>query len=335
MPLRNRKAGHLVTAEDVVVLHLLSHPGGVGHRLGHQRGFQVVGEEAEHLGLAADVLGAGVAQPLFVTDQLAGEHAEQGVVGLHITHAEVVGVVGGDQRNAQLGADAGHLHVHDAVLDAAVVLDLQVEVGAEDLLVPGRHGAGHIGAPLENRLGDLTAEAGGGHDQTLAVLAQQLLVDAGSRKDAPAAHAAQVADAGELHQVAIADGIFGQHHQVVALLLFLLGVINGAIDDIHLIADDRLDARLGAELQQLDGAIHDAVVGQGQGRHAQLQGPLHHRRQLAGPIQEAVVAVVVERYEGQGGCTWNRTRLRPGSTFRALTAESGSRHTIYGAAPPA
>ena len=301
MPLRNRKAGHLVTAEDVVVLHLLGHLGGIGHRLGHHRRFQVVGEEAKHLGLAADVLGAGVAQPLFVTDQLAGEHAEQGVVGLHITHAEIVGVVGGDQRNAQLAADAGHLHVHDAVLDAAVVLDLQVEVGAEDLLVPGRHGAGHIGAPLENRLGDLTAETGGGHDQTLAVLAQQLLVDAGSRKDAPAAHAAQVADAGELHQIAVAHPILGQHHQVVAALFFRLRILDRAVDHIHLIADDRLDAGLTAELEQLDGAVHHAVIGEGQGGHAQLHCPLHHLRQLAGPIEEAVVAVVVERNEGQGG----------------------------------
>ena len=77
-----------------------------------------------------------------------------------------------------------------------------------------------------------------------------------------------MADAGELHQVAIADRVLGQHHQVVALLLFLLGVINGTIDDIHLVADDRLDPGLCAELEQLDGAVHHTVVGECKGWHA-------------------------------------------------------------------
>ena len=93
-----------------------------------------------------------------------------------------------------------------------------------------------------------------------------------------------MADAGELDQVAIADRIFGQHHQVVAALLFLLRIINGAIDDIHLIADDRLDPGLSAELEQLDGAVHHTVVGECKGWHAQLHSPIHHRRQLARPV---------------------------------------------------
>jgi len=37
-------------------------------------------------------------------------------VGLDVVAGEVVGVVGGDQGDAQLGADPGHLDVDDAVL---------------------------------------------------------------------------------------------------------------------------------------------------------------------------------------------------------------------------
>ena len=59
-------------------------------------------------------------------------------------------------------------------------------------------------------------------------------------------------------------------------------------------ADDRLEIRALAELEQLHGAIHDAVVGQGDGRHSQFLRPLHHCRKLRSPIQEAVIAVVVE-----------------------------------------
>ena len=108
-----------------------------------------------------------------------------------------------------------------------------------------------------------------------------------------------MADAGELDEVAVADGILGQHHQVVtAFLLGRIRVVEGAVDHIHLVADDRLHGCALAKLQQLDGAVHDAVIGERQSRHAQLLGPLHHRRQLAGSVQQAVVAVVVERNEG-------------------------------------
>ena len=313
----DREAGHLVAPQDVVVLHLVGHSGRVRHRLGHHFGLKVVGEQGEHFRLALDVFGACVAQPLLIAHQLAGEHAEQGVVGFDVVAGEVVGVVGGDQGNAKFGGDAHDLGVHDPIFRRAVVLDFQVEVLAKALLVPAGHLPGHVGASLEDRLGDLAAQAGGGHDQALAVLLQGGLINAGARKDAAATHAAQVANAGELDQVAVAGGVLGQHHQVVTPFLLGLGIVDRAVHHIHLVADDRLDAGALTELEQLDGAVHHTVVGEGQGRHAQLHGPLHHLGQLGGPIEEAVVAVVVERNEGQ--------RRDPGCTHaKAQTQDSGS-----------
>ena len=89
-----------------------------------------------------------------------------------------------------------------------------------------------------------------------------------------------MADAGELDQIAISGGVFGQNHQVIAPLLFLLGVINRPIHHVHLIADDRLDAGALAELEKLNSAVHHAVIGQSQGRHPQFFCPLHHLGQL-------------------------------------------------------
>ena len=89
-----------------------------------------------------------------------------------------------------------------------------------------------------------------------------------------------------------------------------LWILNRAVDHIHLIADDRLDAGLRAQLQQFDGAVHDAVIGEGQGRHAQGHGPLHHGRQLGGPVEEAVVAVVMEGNERQGGGAWGWAQVK-------------------------
>ena len=106
-----------------------------------------------------------------------------------------------------------------------------------------------------------------------------------------------MADARQLHQVAIADGILGQNNQVVALLFLRLRIIDGSIDHIHLIADDRLEIGALAEFQQLNGAIHHPVIRQGNGWHAQFLGALHHGRKLRCAIQQAVIAVVVERNE--------------------------------------
>ena len=116
MTLRDWKAGHLVVAKDVVVLDLFGHHHGVGNgRLHHVR-FEVIGKETAHLLLGLDVFRAGVSQPFLIADQLAGENAEQGVMGLHIVLAEVMGIVGGHQLNAKVLGNADDLHIDDAVL---------------------------------------------------------------------------------------------------------------------------------------------------------------------------------------------------------------------------
>ena len=96
VPIGDGEAGHLVATEDVIVLHLFGHLGGVGHGLGHHIRLEVIGKQAEHLGFALDEFRAGVAQPLLIGHELAGEHAQQGVMGLGVVAGEVMGVVGGD-----------------------------------------------------------------------------------------------------------------------------------------------------------------------------------------------------------------------------------------------
>ena len=148
--------------------------------------------------------------------------------------------------------------------------------------------------------GESPSQTGRGHDQPFAVLLQQVLIDAGARKDSASPHSAEMTDAGELDQISVTNCVLGQNHQVVTLLLLRLRVVDRAIDHVHLVADDRLEIRALAELEQLDGAVHDAVVCQGDGRHAQLLSPLHHRWKLRSPIQEAVIAVVMEGDKSHG-----------------------------------
>ena len=101
-----------------------------------------------------------------------------------------MGIIGGDQFNAQLGTDAGNPGVNDAVFYAAMVLDLEVEVVAKSMFIPAGNLSRRIEPAMQNRLRNFASQAGSSHDQTFAVLAQQLLVDTGTGKDAPAAHAA-------------------------------------------------------------------------------------------------------------------------------------------------
>ena len=101
-------------------------------------------------------------------------------------------------------------------------------------------------------------------------------------------------DAGELHQIAVTDGILCQYNEVISLLFFRLRIINRAIDDVHLVANNWLEVGSLTKLEQLDRAIHHTVIGERNRGHAQLLRPFHHRRQLRRPVEQAVIAVVVE-----------------------------------------
>ena len=71
------------------------------------------------------------------------------------------------------------------------------------------------------------------------------------------------------------------------------------VDEVDLAADDRLDAVLGARLVELDGAVHDAVVGQAERRLGELGGACGQRVDLARTVEQRVLGVDVE--VGAGG----------------------------------
>ena len=127
-----------------------------------------------------------------------------------------------------------------------------------------------------------------------------------------------MADAGELHKVAIPGGIFCQNNEVVSLLLFRLRVINRAIDDIHLIANNWLEIGSLAKLEQLDRAIHHTVIGESNGGHAQLLRPLHHGGQLRRPVEQAVIAVVMEGNKCHGPRLGPNARSSVSSRYQPL-----------------
>lgn len=65
----------------------------------------------------------------------------------------------------------------------------------------------------------------------------------------------------------------------------------GTGSDVHFAADDGFDAGFFTFLVEFDDPVHDPMVRNGQGGHAQFLGVLDQFRDPAGPIQEAVLGM--------------------------------------------
>ena len=206
-------------------------------------------------------------------------------MALGVLRPQVVGVVGADQWDARLLMDAEQIPVHQRLLGDAVVLQFQIEVILpEDLL----HGQGVLPGPVvvavDQPLGDLPGQTGRQGDESLAVLAQQVQIDAGL--DVKALHKCLTH---HVRQVPVARLVFTQQHQMPGLgVIFMNFIEPGAAGHIHLASDDRMDAFRLAGPVEIDGTIHDPVVGDG---HRRLAHSLDAGRKVpdaAGPVQQAV-----------------------------------------------
>ena len=124
---------------------------------------------------------------------------------------------------------------------------------------------------------------------------EQLHVDVGLA----AREALEEAGRGELDQVGEAGVVLGQQGEVVALVLGLLLDRLAVVDEVGLEPDDRLDPVLLAGLVEVDGAVHHAVVGEPQRRLPELGGARRHRVDLAGAVEQRVLAVGVEMDGGR------------------------------------
>ena len=286
---------------------------GVVARLGHP---EAVGPQLAHLGGRLDVVAAAVElEPVGVGEPLAGRHADEGVVGGGVLGVVVVGVVGGDGRQAHLLAEAQQV-VADPLLDVdAVVHQLEEHVvAAEDVLELGGL-ADRLVVLAQAQAGlDRAAGAAGADDEALAVLGEDLLVHPGLEVVPLEARARR-----QPEEVVHALGALGPHRHVGVgpaagdVVAALLGEVAlapphpaalaalGAGGDVGLDADDRLHAvlaRLGVEVV---GAVEVAVVGHRDGRHAELAGAAEQAVEQRRPVEHGVLGVDVQVHEAVRG----------------------------------
>jgi hypothetical protein len=215
-------------------------------------------------------------------------------VRLVVVLAQVVHVVGAHHRQAEIAGDAGQAAIDDLLFVEALVLQLEEEVvGAEDVAIRRRRGARLLQAILVDALGDLAFETARQADQALAVLREQVLVDARL-----VVEAFRVAGRDQLDQVVEALVGLRQQHQMVGRLAgraALGAAIAGR--DVDLAAEDRLDALLPRVVVEGDRREHVAVLGDGERRHAQLLRLIEQLLDTAGAVEQGELRVEVEMDE--------------------------------------
>ncbi len=260
-----REAGGHVEVRQMVLPLVELHRAPVGDAHGVGERLRELGEERRHLGRSLqEELIAVIAQPLGIVDRLAGADAQQDVVRLEVVAPQVVHVVRADHRQAELTRQPGQAGVDDALLVQALILQLEEEaVRAQDVAIGGGGRLRPRVAVLVDALRDLALEAAAQADQPAGMRGQQVLVDAGLVVEAfriPRGH--------QLDQVVEALVGLGQQHQMVGRLAGR-AALRAAIArrDIHLAAENRLDAPLPRRVVEPDRGEHVAVLGDGEGRH--------------------------------------------------------------------
>ncbi len=195
-----RGAGGHLELGQVVLAHRQLDVAALGNfECGFDGGGMVM-EDIPHLVAVLHVEALAVeAEALRVVEVGSGADAEQHVVGFVVVALEIVRVIGGDQRKAQVGSHLHQLGVHLVLRRDAVALQLEVEAVLEDRreLLDQPPGARRV--VVEDRARHHRGEAAGRRDQAFAAFAQQIEVDARL-----VVEALEVALRNQNHQVAVA-----------------------------------------------------------------------------------------------------------------------------------
>ena len=108
--------------------------------------------------------------------RLAGLDTEQDLVRVGVVAMEIMAIVGGDQREADLAADLAQALVERPV--QLVVLQFEIEAPGEGPRVPFGRLAALVDAVGAQRPRDFAGQASGEHNQALGHFGENLLVDA-------------------------------------------------------------------------------------------------------------------------------------------------------------
>ncbi len=258
-------------------------------------GIEVVGEERGHLGRRLHVeLARLEAHPPRRVEVAARSDAQQDVVRVVLLAPDIVQVVGHDDVEPDLFAQLDQLGVERQLLGHTVVHHLEVEtLPAEEVPVEAGRLARQVPVVHLERLGYLTAQAGGATDQAFGVLRQDLVIDAGL-----VVVALEMGVCDEAAEILVASPILGKQEEVEGLAVRLALLVSHApAGHVRLDANDRLHALCGDGLREGHRPVERAVVGDGHGVEAELGGLVGDVVYAAEPVEQAELGMDVEMDE--------------------------------------
>ena len=204
---------------------------------------------------------------------------------------QVVHVVGDDERQAELARDRLQADVDDLLLLDALVLHLEEELsGAEDVAEGGGGLERPPVLPAPQARRHLALEAAAQADEPLGVPGQQVLVDPRLVVEALGEPRRD-----ELDQVVEALVGLGQQHQVVVRLARRArALVPAARRDVHLAAQNRLDAALLRLVVERDRREHVPVLGDRERGHLQLLRAVEQLLDAARAVEQRELRVEVQ-----------------------------------------
>ncbi|MBA7656031.1 hypothetical protein ES703_63944 [subsurface metagenome] len=102
---------------------------------------------------------------------------------------------------------------------------------------------------------------------------------------------------GELNKVVVSSLIFSQQNEMEVIFIAGITAETAVRSDINLTTNDRLYAYLPGCQVELDGTIHNPVVGYRQAVHSQLFGSVNQLRNAAHAIKQAILSMDMDMSE--------------------------------------
>ncbi|GJE45033.1 hypothetical protein AEGHOMDF_4227 [Methylobacterium soli] len=226
-----------------------------------------------------------------VRDEPAIRDGQQGVVSVEIVGLGEEGLVRGDDRQAAAVGKPQQLALHEILVVEAVAQDLDIEVvlaeGLPELIEPG---GGEFRPPLPQGRVEGPGRAAGERDQAGGRVRQRRGGDAGRLAERPV----EIGPARQPQQVAVADLVLGQHHDVGARDLSARQRVGRLEGHRQLQPGDRLNAGARGLLGEFEGAEQVVGVGERQGGLPVGSRGLHDVTDLQGAFEQRVGRVNVE-----------------------------------------
>ena len=216
-------------------------------------------------------------------------NAHQNFVRAGVFAAQIMRVVGSDQRDACFDGEAVHLRDETLVLLEPVILDFEKEIFfSEDVAIGIREAAGVVVFFGEDGFVEIAAQAGGEADQAFRVGGEEILIDARL-----VVKPFEEGRRNHLDQVLVAFLVFAKQDEMVVAVAVDAGLVP-LLGDVHFAADDRINPLRFSRVVEADRAEEIAVIRHRDRGHFLLGDDLHELIDFARAVKQRIVGMVME-----------------------------------------